>query len=151
METLKKNQASISKINAKKRIVYGIVYEPMKADSYKDFMTADSIETMAHRFMLESRMQDENHDWIKGAGHPVESFIVREGDPDFVDKDGKAIVGAWVLGSKVTDDNLWKRIAKGDIKAFSWAGVAEYGKEQQVESDWFDDEGNRIDPYGDDK
>jgi hypothetical protein len=135
------------KISAKKRIVFAVVYAPEEGDAHDHFMTAETIENMAHRWLIESRMQDEQHDFVLGSGHPVESFIVREGDKDFVKEDGTAMVGAWVLGTKITDNEVWKKINRGEINAFSIAGVAEYGKEKEVDSPWYDDEGNRVDPY----
>lgn len=142
-----KKEIQIAKVSSKKRIVYGVVYAPDNADAHDHFMNSDTIEEMAHRWMMQSRMMDEQHDYVKGAGLPVESFIVREGDRDFVDKEGNALVGAWVLGTKVTDDRVWKAIQKGQIKAYSISGVGRYGKQKEMDSDWYDEEGNRKDPY----
>ncbi len=148
-------EVPIAKINTRKRIVYGVVYQPEEPDSQNHFMNSATIETAAHRFMSVSRKVDEMHDYEKGAGIPVESFIVRDGDKDFVHHDGvkkgKAMVGAWVVGTKVTSDDLWKRVLKGEIKAYSLAGMASLGKTKTMQSRWYDDEGNRQDPYGDDK
>jgi hypothetical protein len=136
------------KINAKKRIIYSVVYEPMKADAHKEFMTAEAIENMAHEWLMNFGKVDEHHDFIEGAGKPVESFIVNEGDEVWV-KSGRALPGSWVLGIKVTDDAVWKQVQRGEINALSWAGVGWIGKEREVESDWYDDDGNRVDPYED--
>lgn len=137
----------ITKINIKKRIVYGIVYAPEEADSHNHFMSAETIENMAHRWMISSRKMDEQHDFIDGPGIPVESFIVRKGDKEFVDEKGNTKVGAWVLGTKVLDERVWQKISKGEIKAYSIAGMARLGKEKEMNSRWTDDKGNRIDPY----
>jgi hypothetical protein len=146
-EIIVENKVYFEKVSAKKRIVYGVVYEPDMADSHKQFMTADAIEDMAHIWLMNFGKMDEHHDFINGSGYPVESFIVKEGDKTWVDKNGKTRVGAWVLGAKVTDDKVWKQIERGEIKAFSWAGVGWLGKEKEVESDWFDNDGNKINPY----
>lgn len=148
-EVINEINVPLLRVNAKKRIVYGVVYVPMKADSHDSYMTAKTIEDMAHRWMIQSRMMDEQHDFVLGAGAPVESFIVREGDKDFVDDQGVALVGAWVLGTKVEDERVWKKILSGEILTYSIAGVAVYGKEKEMDSDWYDDDGNRTSPYGD--
>ena len=142
-----RKEVKLMKVNAKKRIVYGVVYAPEVADAHDMYMTDKTIEEMAHRWMIASRMMDEQHDFVKGTGIPVESFIVREGDKDFVGKDGKALVGAWVLGTKVTDERVWAKILKGDILAYSLAGVGELGKSKEMDSEWYDEEGNFVNPY----
>ena len=71
------------KSNAKKQIVYGEVYVPNVKDTDGNFMTAETIEKMAHDFMKNSRNTqiDKNHDGYKDKGYVVESFIARKGDP----------------------------------------------------------------------
>jgi hypothetical protein len=106
---------SIKKTDAMKQIVYGEVYAPNEIDSHEDMMTADEIENMAHKFMrLDlSKAIDENHDNVPVAAYPVESWVVKnENDPDYSE-------GAWVLGVKVEDRDLWDRIEKGEINGFS--------------------------------
>ena len=137
-----KKEITFLKYEAKKRLVYGIVYAPDIPDAQDQYMNSDTIEKSAHSFMIASRQSDHQHDFVKGAAIPVESFIVREGDRDFVDKSGNALVGAWVLGVKVMDEAIWKQIIKGEIKAFSLAGVAQFGEERDMYSEWYDDEGN---------
>jgi hypothetical protein len=142
----------IMKINAHKRLVYGVVYTPEDPDAQDVFMSADTIETAAHRWMLVSRQQDEMHDLIKGAGAPVESFIVRKNDPDFIykkphPKAGQVMEGAWVIGSKVFDERVWKNIMKGDIKSFSLYGVATWGKQKEMVSQWYNEKGEKTNPF----
>jgi hypothetical protein len=140
----------IKKVSKEKRIIYGVVYSPNEPDAHDHFMTAETIEDMAHRFMMASRRQDEQHDEIDGAAVPVESFLVREGDKDFVDENGNALVKSWVLGSKVLDDRVWKKILKGEILSYSISGVGEFGKTKEMNSKWYDDEGNRLNPFKED-
>lgn len=109
----------IKKINEEKRIVYGEVYAPDVLDTYGDFMTADDIEKMAHRFMKLANLGgsiDTNHDERSNGSYPVESFIAREGDPDYTP-------GAWVLGTKVEDDEIWKAIKKGELNGYSFQAL----------------------------
>src|SRR5262245_51658920 len=97
-----------------RQIAYGEVYAPMDVDTHGEFMTASDIETLAHKFMLKalSRKIDVNHDNQDGRASAVESFIARNGDPDFTP-------GAWVLGVKVFDRQVWTKIKSGEITGFS--------------------------------
>ncbi|MDI3548139.1 MAG: hypothetical protein PWR10_1791 [Halanaerobiales bacterium] len=116
------------KADKEKRIVYGEVYVPNEKDSHGQWMTAEEIEKMAHRFMENLRLTqiDKQHDWEPDEGIVVESFIARPGDPDFTP-------GAWVLGTKVLKEETWQAILKGEITGYSMAGVAELIPEQGEE------------------
>lgn len=119
---------NFSKQKEEKRLVYGIVYEPNKADWQYEFMSEETIENMAHNFMLHYRQIDTNHDFMKGTGGVVESFIARKGDPDFPK-------GSWILVTKVFDDKVWEQIKKGEITGYSLAGIGKYGDVKEVETD----------------
>ena len=110
----------IKKIDADRRIVFGEVYAPDTLDTYKEFMTAEDIETMAHRFMRLELGQtiDTNHDNEPNGSYPVESFIARKGDPDFTE-------GAWVLGVKVPDPVIWHKVKRGELNGFSFQALVQ--------------------------
>lgn len=112
-------QASFKKTDTMKQIVYGEVYVPDDPDTDGDWMTATEIEKMAHLFMANLRQYqvDKQHDETPDDGVVVESFIAREGDPDFTP-------GAWVLGTKITNAETWAQILKGEITGYSMAGDA---------------------------
>jgi hypothetical protein len=98
------------------QIVYGVVYEPGVLDTHGDMMTAEDIEIMAHRFMMDvllSKSIDHMHDNEAVEAYPIESFIAREGDPDYP-------VGAWVLGVKIVDEDIWAKVKKGEINGYSF-------------------------------
>jgi hypothetical protein len=101
-----------------KQIVYGEVYAPNQLDTFGEFMTAEDIEVMAHRFMqLDMRtVIDTQHDNIPNGAYPVESFIARENDEDYTP-------GAWVLGVKVPDQHLWQAVKKGELNGFSFQSL----------------------------
>jgi hypothetical protein len=105
----------VKKEDSEKRIVMGEVYAPMIPDAQGDFMTAEAIEKCAHNFMLKLRntQVDVQHDNqpVEGVS-VVESFIAREGDPDF-------IPGSWVVAVHVPDDALWLKIKNREINGFS--------------------------------
>jgi hypothetical protein len=102
------------RVREDRQIAYGEVYAPMDVDTHGEFMTRPDIEQLAHKFMLKalSRKIDVNHDNQDGRASAVESFIARDTDPDFTP-------GAWVLGVKVFDRALWRKIKSGEITGFS--------------------------------
>lgn len=113
-------EVPILKTVEEKKIVYGVVYEPLVKDSDGNWMKAEEVEKMAHGFMQSLRLQqiDKNHSQEAGDGIVVESFIARKGDADFPE-------GAWVLGTKVTKAETWEAIKKGEITGYSIQGVGE--------------------------
>lgn len=106
--------SSIRKLDVEKQIVYGEVYAPYVVDSHGDMMLPEDVEKMAHRFMANaiSRSIDKMHNNISQNAYPVESFIARADDPDFTE-------GAWVMGVKIEDAELWKEVKSGKINGFS--------------------------------
>lgn len=106
---------SIKKAEDRKRIVWGEVYAPNRPDSDGDFMTAEDIEKMAYKFMMDLNLKniDVQHDnnLVEGACI-VESFIARPGDPVFIE-------GAWVVAVYVPDDETWDKIENQEINGFS--------------------------------
>jgi hypothetical protein len=136
-----KQEVYAIKVDVEKRIIRGVVYAPNVADAHDEFMTAGEIEKAAHRFMLESQKVDDYHNFVAGAGHPIENYIAQKNDPnDFPE-------GAWIMGIKVTDDDTWKKVKEGKIRAFSWAGMVELGDKKELPSNWYNEAGERIDPY----
>lgn len=108
-------QFSIANIDEGRRIVFGQVYQPNKIDAKGWFMEPEEVEKMAHRYMRQGNLRntiDTNHDNIPNGCYPVQSFIARPNDPDYVP-------GSWVLGVKITSDEMWKAIVSGEINAFS--------------------------------
>lgn len=107
------------KFDLEKRLVYAEVYLPDVEDAHGHSMTRDEIEKMAHGFLKNARtMQiDINHDNRTDYGcYMVESFIARDGDPDYA-------AGAWVGVVKVLNDDVWKKIKEGEITGFSFEGM----------------------------
>ena len=126
MQTVKTEQiVEFKKSDSKKQIVYGEVYVPDRRDSDGNFMTAETIEKMAHDFMMNSRNAQisKSHDGNTDKGCVVERFIAREGDPDFV-------AGSWVVGMHVPDAKIWKSIEDGELTGFSIEGTGELIEEE---------------------
>lgn len=109
---------TIRRFDSKKQIVYGEVYAPNVLDTYGEFMTAGDIELMAHRFMkLDlANVIDTNHDNVANGSYPVESFIATKHDPDFSE-------GAWVLGVKVPDADVWAKVENGELNGYSFQSM----------------------------
>ncbi len=96
------------------QVVYGEVYPPNIPDSQGDFMTVIEVRKMAHSFMKGMKVSkvDTNHDNIENDSVVVESFIAREGDPDF-------IADSWVVGVYVENPVVWKAVKSGELNGFS--------------------------------
>lgn len=111
--------AQFKKTDDDKQIVFAEVYAPMIPDSQGDFMTEEGIELIAHDFIRKGNVTsiDTNHDLSENGSYVVESFIARKGDLDFNE-------GAWVMGVKVVDPNIWRMIKDGDLNGFSMYGQA---------------------------
>ena len=121
MQKVKTEQiVEFKKSDSKQQIVFGEVYVPDRRDTDGNFMTAESIEKMAHDFLANNRNAQisKGHDGNTNKGCVVESFIAREGDPDF-------IAGSWVVGVHVPDAKIWKSIENGELTGFSIEGEGE--------------------------
>lgn len=124
-------QVKIAKVDDSKRIVIGVVYQPDVEDAHGDMMDAVEIEKAAHMFMENQHTYniDKQHDLETDKGYVVESYIA---PCDMEMGDQTIIKGSWVAGVKVTDDETWEAIQKGEITGFSMWGV---GKREEVEED----------------
>lgn len=124
-------QVKIAKVDDSKRIVIGVVYQPDVEDAHGDMMDAVEIEKAAHLFMENQHTYniDKQHDLEADKGYVVESYIA---PCDMEIGDQVIAKGSWVAGVKVTDDQTWEDIQKGEITGFSMWGV---GKREEVEED----------------
>jgi hypothetical protein len=112
---------AIVKADVPKRVVYGIPLRPDVPDSQKDSVNVEEIEAAAWNFMIKSQRYDEQHEHLipKGDVCVVESFLA----PVDFELNGKDVAkGSWVLASKVFSDDIWKKIEKGEISAYSIKG-----------------------------
>lgn len=103
-----------SVLDEERRIVYGIVYTPDMLDSRMGYSNQEEIESLAYRFMQLTLAQvvDTQHNNEPNGSFPVESFVAREGDPDFP-------AGSWVVATKVVDDALWQEVLAGNYNGYS--------------------------------
>lgn len=103
------------------RIVFGEVLIPNEPNVYGDFHTELSVREFAYGFMAYGFGVNHEHDNpdISDRVHIVESFIARPGDPDF-------IVGSWVLGVLIKDDEVWQAVLDGDVNGFSYEALVNF-------------------------
>ncbi|RAW18490.1 terminase [Paenibacillus taichungensis] len=124
-------QVQIAKVDDTQHIVIGVVYQPDVEDVHGDMMDAVEIEKAAHLFMENQHTYniDKQHDLDADKGYVVESYIA---PCDMEIGDQVIAKGSWVAGVKVTNDDTWEEIQKGDITGFSMFGV---GKREEVEDE----------------
>ena len=117
MQVKTEHIVAFKKSDAKQQIVFGEVYVPSRKDTDGNYMSAETIEKMAHDFLANSRNSciSKDHDGNPNKGCVVESFIARENDPDF-------IAGSWVVGVHIPDAQIWKSIEAGELTGFSNEG-----------------------------
>ena len=106
------------KTSEEKQIVYGEVYVTDKKDYDGNWMTEETVEKMAHDFMRKggNSQISKGHDGQCDKGVIVESFIARDGDPDYAK-------GSWVVGVHIPDEKIWKQVKDGDLTGFSIEGT----------------------------
>lgn len=113
-------QVKITKSDADRRLVYGVVLEPEVIDAHNDVVSVDEIENAAHNYLIKSRMIGDQHSKPAKADI-VESYIA----PADLDIGGQQIKkGSWVMVTKVHDDRMWQGIKKGSYTGYSIGGYA---------------------------
>lgn len=100
------------------RMVFGEVLVPETLDTYGDYHTRQSIREFAYAFMVHGFGIDREHDNndISDKAFVVESFIARDGDPDF-------IPGAWVVGMYIADDETWDQVRNHELNGYSYEAL----------------------------
>ena len=116
---------TITKIDRKKQIVGGVIYEPDEVDTQGDYANKDEIEKAMYRFMEKYATNTKririNHMGKKIFFPIVESFIP---DHDTMKGDQQLKAGTWWLMIKITNDKIWKAIDAGELTGFSMGGKA---------------------------
>lgn len=100
------------------RVVFAEVLIPDVANVFQDYWTREAIKEAAYEFMRAGYGIDVEHDNLDiiGDAYVVESFIVRPGDPDFIE-------GSWVIAMKIVSDDLWDKILNNEINGYSYEAL----------------------------
>jgi hypothetical protein len=107
----------IVKADKAKQIVYGVFLWADKADHDGDIISAEDVEKVAHKFLVEYRAIDEMHKKTEINADIIESFIAWKDNLEFY---GKMLEqGAWAGAIHVKDKKVWDKIEKGEYKGFS--------------------------------
>ena len=116
-------QVPILKTDDERHVVYGIVYAPDDVDTQGDYATAKEIEKAAYNFMAAARIYhvDTDHSFENVPAFVAESWLTKPPDSLFPDEPA----GAWAVGIKIEDPNLWQAIKSGKYRALSFAGFCE--------------------------
>lgn len=116
-----KKTVTFKKFDPERQLVYGVVYQPMVADSQGDWASSATIEKMAHDFNAKGRPTavDIEHDLKPSGCVVIENFVARKGDPNFPE-------GAWAMGIK-TPDSIWALVKSGELN-----GLSMYGRGERV-------------------
>ncbi len=107
--------------------VLGVVLEPLKemgmTDTQKDTYSALEVRQACHKFMEDYGTMGLQHQVnVSGLVKVVENTITR------VDEviDGEPVTaGTWLMGLRIRDAGLWKRVKNGEITGLSIGGVAQ--------------------------
>ncbi len=104
------------------RIVMAEMLIPDTPNTYGDIFTRDAIRGIAHQFAITGLNgevgNDIEHDNVDVTGKVfvVESFIAREGDPNFIE-------GSWVIAMWINDDEIWDKVLNNELNGFSFEAV----------------------------
>lgn len=112
----------IAKADDERMVAYGIVYAPDQEDAHGDTADAETIRKACYEFMREGRLKniDTEHSFTTEMAFVCESWLVRKGDELFP----KEPEGAWAVGIRVGDPDLWNKLKSGELTGISLAGIA---------------------------
>ena len=130
---LKDNTVKLQSIDKDRRMVYGVALIPNKpiyrvrpdGEEYYIKFSKEVVEHTAHRFIEQNKQHNatlEHSSDIDGVVF-VESWL-KEGDNDkSVHLGIETPIGSWIVGAKISNDELWGKIKGGEVKGFSIEGL----------------------------
>ena len=119
----------IAKADEEQQLIFGWASVAKRADGevvtdwQDDIIEIGELEAAAYDYVLHSREGGERHE-RGGTATLIESFVVTKekqaalGIPDGILPEG------WIVGFKVTDEAVWKKIKNGTYSCFSIEGRA---------------------------
>lgn len=103
-----------------RHLVYTVPLIPDLVDSQGDTISAVEIEKAAHKFMVEFRKHDTDHNEIQAGVETVESYVA----PCDLTIEGMNVKkGSWVNVLHVSDPDVWDRVQKGELTGSSIGGT----------------------------
>ena len=123
-QQVKKTADFVAK-NMDEQIVTAPVLIPDREDRHGDVIPEDNIQKVAYDFLADYQNIDIMHT-LKNVGVPVESYIAPTVLTFEVDGEGKEVPkGSWMLSVKVTNDEVWQAVKRGELSGFSIYGAAD--------------------------
>ncbi len=116
---------TIIKIDKKKQMAGGVVYEPDQVDTQGDYTDSKEIEKAMYRFM-EKYATDTKRIKINHMGKRYFFPIVEcfQAEQDTM-KGGQLLkAGTWWLMIKIPNEKIWKDVESGKLTGFSMGGTA---------------------------
>jgi hypothetical protein len=116
----------IVKADEEQRIVYGwasVVTKDGEAvvDKQGDMIAPDEMEKMATEFMMSARKAKAMHEG-EGIGEVIHSMPLTDTIAKAFGVESSR--EGWMIAMKVHDDEVWQRVKRGDLRAFSIGGEA---------------------------
>lgn len=129
------DRVNVAKVDSKKRMVFGFfninrIGSDLVEDLQGDLIPTEELETAAYNFVLDARVQGEQH-VRKGVGRLVESFMMTYEKLEAISKCLGAMgientleagCEGWFGGFKVDDDAVWEATEEGHYPEFSIGG-----------------------------
>lgn len=108
-------------VKAAKRIVTGVVLTPNEVDAQGDIVSEEDIADAMFRFMRDYGTLGYMHKDYKRNLRCIECWQVRT---DYIENGTLIRKGAWMMTVWVGDDEIWRKIEKGELTGFSIKGRA---------------------------
>lgn len=117
----------VAKSDDDQRMVYGwasVIEDDSGApvvDRQGDLISLGDLTKAAHEFMVSYREAGDMHRRTRGIGKVVESMVITPELRKLLEMPpGKT---GWFIGMRVDDPDVWKRVKKGELRAFSIGGT----------------------------
>ena len=110
-----------------RQIAWAAVLVPGEGDKDGDELTTTEIERVAHGWMASYRNLDIEHTLNNVEAVPVESYITPvDLTVELSGEETTLPAGSWIMASKVTDDDVWKRIMLSETDPDNEDAIAGY-------------------------
>ena len=119
------------------KIVFAAVLVPGEPDYDFDkgekILTKEEVERVAHKWMEDYRNIDVMHN-LNNSAVPIETYLLpMEWEVEAYGEKMKLPMGTWIMGAKVKEDEVWKKIDSGELTGFSVMGIRETAFKQLAE------------------